>query len=385
MFLSVLFKYLFIFLVLLFSFPIRAQDAIESKDEFNLKEIQPDISIFADTYYANSSLRYPESDRSFGTQIMKDKQFALNHALVNFEKEHNLFRYALGLHTGTYVQANYAHEPKELQYVYQAFAGIPLMDKLWLDVGIFPSHIGGESAISMLNHNYTRSLIAENSPYYESGARLQYKPNEKLLLGLYVLNGWQKIKDDNRDKAGGLEIQYKFIKDWSFVYSAFGGNEAPDSEKRQTRYFQDILIKGKITEKLELYLAYDLGFQKKKPTSWVELLDKPELWYGSTPRNSFFRWQGFSAQLYYHFNHKWKLGIRREGYYDKNQVIVQTDTNHGYQVDSVSINLDFFPIPYALLRIEGKRIRSKDLIFKQENKSPTNRDHVLIFNFSFQV
>jgi hypothetical protein len=32
-----------------------------------------------------------------------------------------------------------------------------------------PSHIGGETSLSFQNFNYTRSLVAENSPYYETG------------------------------------------------------------------------------------------------------------------------------------------------------------------------------------------------------------------------
>jgi monoamine oxidase len=385
---KILGKIIILFLVTFFSFLLNTKISGQEKLEINpekLSDLKPDYSIFVDTYYAHSNLRYPDRARIYGTQIMNDKEFSLNHALINLEKDNQNFRYALGIHTGTYVQANYAHEPRELQYVYQAYAGIPILPNLWLDVGIFPSHIGGESAISMLNHNYTRSLIAENSPYYESGARLQYKPNEKLTLGIYALNGWQKIKDDNKDKAGGLEIVYEFNKNWTLSYSTFGGNEAPDFEPRQTRYFQDINLKGKITEKLEIYLAYDLGFQKKKSMSWTEVLDQPEIWTSNTPRDSFYRWQGFTLQFYYHFNEKWKIGGRGEGYLDRNEVIVQTGSKDGYQVYSGSINLDYIPISGAILRLEAKRISSLNAIFVQEDRDNSRTDNVIVANFAFRM
>lgn len=59
----------------------------------------------------------------------------------------------------------------------------------WLDAGIYPSHIGLESAVGKDNRTLTRSLAAENSPYYESGARITYvTPNNAWTLCAHVLN-----------------------------------------------------------------------------------------------------------------------------------------------------------------------------------------------------
>jgi hypothetical protein len=50
---------------------------------------------------------------------------------------------------------------------------------LWLDAGIFGSHMGFESALSIDNPTLTKSFVAENSPYYWSGAKLTYHIGEK--------------------------------------------------------------------------------------------------------------------------------------------------------------------------------------------------------------
>ncbi len=362
-----------------------SQTQQEIQAEVSSGSLQPEVSVFADTYYTHSSLQLLDRKRQYGTQIVNDREFSLNHALIHLEQKNKPFRYALGIHTGTYVQANYIEEPRELQYIYQAYGGIPIMDNLWLDVGIFPSHTGGESAISIENFNYTRSLIAENSPYYESGVRLQYKPTESVFIGVYVLNGWQRIKDTNKDKAGGLEFVYRWNDSWSIHYSFFGGNEAPDFEPRQTRYFQDIHLRGRLFERLELFLAYDLGFQKKKSIPWTELLNRPELWASDTPRDSYYRWQGFSLQFYYHISEKWKLGVRGEGYLDKNEVIVQTGSLNGYQVYSSSLNLDYIHSPKAMVRLEAKHNSSLDPIFLLESGEGSHFESVLIANVSFKV
>lgn len=91
-----------------------------------------------------------------------------------------------------------------LKHVYEAYAGFRPFAKAWLDLGIFGSHIGFESAISKDNRTLTRSIMADNSPYYESGARLTYEVDPKLTLTGLVLNGWQNIRETNQSKALGI-------------------------------------------------------------------------------------------------------------------------------------------------------------------------------------
>jgi hypothetical protein len=106
----------------------------------------------------------------------------------------------LALAAGTYVNANYAAEPGVLKNMYEANVGIKLSKKknLWLDAGIFGSHIGFESAVSKDCWTLTRSMVADNSPYYEAGAKLTYtSDNGKWLFSALALNGWQRIQRVN--------------------------------------------------------------------------------------------------------------------------------------------------------------------------------------------
>lgn len=345
--------------------------------------------LFGDFYYAHSNIEHPMGERIYGTQIKNEKEISLNHAIANFEGKSQLFRFGLGFHTGTFVKANYEAEPQELKYIYQARGGILLLENLWLDVGIFPSHLGGESMVSMENFTYTRSLIADYSPYYEAGARLRYEPSDDFVFGIYILNGWQNIRETNKDKALGVEILYKFFKRWELGYNIFIGNEAPNTEKRQTRYYQDLFLKAKVLEWLDIYLSYDIGFQRRVPLSWVDLLEStPDIWLTRNSRitsERFARWEGFSLQFYIHLNEKWKLGGRWEGYLDREQIIVHTNTENGFQVYSGSLNLDFFPNSNSVFRLEFKHTQSLDAIFLQEEKDPAKREYVGILNFSFRV
>lgn len=94
------------------------------------------------------------------------------------------------------MQANYAEEPDLWQFVPEANVGIHLKKKnnLWLDIGIMQSHLGFESAKSSDCWALSRSMAAENSSYFETGAQLGYTiKNEKWNFAVLALNGWQNI------------------------------------------------------------------------------------------------------------------------------------------------------------------------------------------------
>ncbi len=121
---------------------------------------------------------------------------ALNLGLVHVGYAKQRMRAALGLMAGTYPQANLIAEPELLRNIFEARVGLKLSKRkeLWLDAGVFPSHIGLESAIGIDNWTLTRSVIAENSPYYLSGARLTWTLSKKLELAALMMNGWQRIR-----------------------------------------------------------------------------------------------------------------------------------------------------------------------------------------------
>lgn len=75
-----------------------------------------------------------------------------------------------------------------------------------------PSHIGFESAVGTDNGAMTRGLMAENSPYFETGGRVSYSTEDgKSFLSGLILNGWQTINavDGNAIPSFGHKLTYK--------------------------------------------------------------------------------------------------------------------------------------------------------------------------------
>lgn len=90
-----------------------------------------------------------------------------------------------------------------------------------------PSHIGFESAISKDCWTLTRSILAENLPYYEAGTRLSYTTkNEKWYLIALLLNTGQRIRQEpcNNKPAFGTQATYSPTDRFSIKWSTFTGN-----------------------------------------------------------------------------------------------------------------------------------------------------------------
>lgn len=163
-----------LFLLILGALNIQAQDSASAP--------QIRVSGFLDVFYCYD-LNRPSgpSRQSFFYNHNRHNEFNLNLGIIKLDVEHEKYRANLALQAGTYVTDNYTQVPDMLKNVFEANMGLSLNKKndLWLDAGILTSHIGFESAITSENWTLTRSILAENSPYYFSGAKLSYTPNDK--------------------------------------------------------------------------------------------------------------------------------------------------------------------------------------------------------------
>jgi hypothetical protein len=272
---------------------------------------------------------------------------------------------------GTYPNANLASEPGVLKNILEANAGINLLKKkqLWLDAGIFASHIGFESARGMDCWNMTRSILADNSPYYESGAKLTYtSDNGKLLVSGLVLNGWQRIQrvDGNSLPSFGWQIQGNPNSKILINSSSFIGTDSPDSS-REMRYFHNFYATFAATDKLGFILGFDAGMQQKARGS-----KDYNFWYSPV----------FITR--YAFCDKLAASARFEYYADPNGVIIATGTPNGFGTFGYSLNLDVTPISFAMIRFEGRLFQSRqDEIFTDKNGSPTKLDPFIGVTFAF--
>ncbi|MGH7463216.1 MAG: outer membrane beta-barrel protein, partial [Longimicrobiales bacterium] len=224
---------------------------------------------FADTCLAVQFERSEVGDIPFLTQPVRNKEFNINLMFVAAKLNGPRLRGRIALQAGTSVMANYVGEPRiglfsgpELtRLIQEAVAGYYIGSNVWIDGGIYFSHVGSESWISRDNWTYTRSLIAEWLPCYESGFKATWTPSSKFTGLFTVVNGWQNIFETNNDKGVGIRLDFAPSSAVSVFYSNFIGNELADTLDGRTRFLNDIGFKVLFGERAGLMGTFDYGAQ----------------------------------------------------------------------------------------------------------------------------
>lgn len=309
------------------------------------------VSGYAEVYYT-ADFNNPKNNNRPGFVYSHNRNNEVNINLAFIKTAYNTenVRANLALAAGTYMNANYAAEQGVMKNVYEANVGLKISKKhnLWIDAGVFPSHLGFESAVGKDNWTLTRSLFADNSPYFETGAKISYTSESgKWFLSGLVLNGWQRIQrvDGNSTPAFGHQLIFKPNEKLTLNSSSFIGNDKPDSI-RQMRYFHNLYAIYQINKKFGLTAGFDIGAEQKAKGS-----NQYNIWY--TP----------VLIAKYNATDKLSFTARGEYYQDEKGVIISTDTENGFKTFGYSFNLDYQIFPNLVWRTEIRNLNSKDAIF----------------------
>jgi hypothetical protein len=327
------------------------------------KQAALESRVFIDTYYSYDFSRPASHEKApFLFNHNRHNEMNINLALASLFYKAERTRAKLGLITGTYAQYNLAAEPSVLQHIFEANAGIQISSQtaLWLDAGVMPSHIGFESAISKDCWTLTRSILAENSPYFETGARLSYTTrNEKWYLAALLLNGWQRINraPGNNTPAFGTQLTYSPARKLTLNWSTFIGNDKPDSTKQQ-RWFSNLYAVWQFLKNWGLTAGFDHGWE--------------QAFRGAAGYNT---WYSPVAILRYQHN-SWAVAARAEYYSDKAGVIVPLVNAQPFRMQGYSINADRKIGNQALWRIEWRILRNSQPYFEQGGVLSTSNHFV---------
>ncbi len=319
---------------------------------------------FVDGYFAWDFGRPPSRDRSFvggtvfTTQPSRHNEFNVNLAFVDVKLDAPHYRGRLALQAGTSVQSNYAGEPTKgtisgpslARMLQEAVVGVQLADNVWVDAGIFYSHIGTESWASRDNPTYSRSLIADYSPYYQSGVKITWTPNAKLTAQLDIVNGWQNISENNSGKGAGVRLDYAADAKTTVSYFNLISSEATS----RLRVFNGLGVK-RTMGKLSIIAEADVGSQSRGADASGQSL-----------------WYGWTAIARVQATPKVALVARVEGYDDNDQVIIATGShvaatttvaNPALQAVGGSFGIDVTPYPRVAWRTEVRGWGNKHPLF----------------------
>ena len=339
---------------------LRAQRMDSTKKSVSEDSVTVTFGAFIDGYYAYDFNRPSSIDRSYTTQSTRHNEFNINLAHVEAKLDGARVHGRLALQAGTSVQSNYAGEPTVgavsgsslSRHIQEAFAGYRVFDTIWIDGGIFFAHIGNETWISRDNWTYSRSFVADFTPYYETGVRAIWQATRAFAVTAVVVNGWQNISETNSDKAVGLRLDYVLSPSITVSYDDFFGNEQPDSLPSRLRIFNEALLKAQLTSALGIELTADYGLER----------------HASGHANDAFYIGALVAR--YALNPKVALNGRVEYFSDRNGILTSVPAGaSGFRSGGASFGIDVAPQPRLLWRTELRAFNARDRVFPDRSAS----------------
>ncbi len=329
-------------LLLVFSFTTKAQ---------TLDSLKIDFSGFIETYYAYDFNQPSDNQKiPFLYNYNRHNEFNINNALLRVKASYDNFYASFAMHAGTYVEDNYAAE--DINLISEAIVGIYLDDKRKhvIEMGIMPSYIGFETATSASNLTLTRSMLADNSPYFMTGVKYQFQSNDKWTFATLLTNGWQRIAKPDKSAlpAFGSQITFKPTENATLNWSIFIGDE-PTGLGLRTRYFSNLYFDYQWNERWRTIAGFDIGIQR------------------SSVGNNYENWLSPVLIAQYSFNSKWQTAIRTEYYQDENNVIINVNDS-AFKTFGNSLNVDFLPMKKVKIRMEARWLKSQEPIFIRNNQ-----------------
>ena len=293
-------------------------------------------------YYSGSILSPPDNQRAYTTQPARSGTIAVDLATFSLGWRTRSAELTIGLQAGTWADANYVGLDEGWRYVREASVKFNFDSTVWVVGGLFPSHIGHESSINAENMLLSRSMNADLTPYYVAGAGVAFTPTSTFKAVVYVLNGWQKVVDNNDQLSFGSKVDWTYAEHSTVSWNTYVGNDEPIGAAR-LRIHNNFWLDHAISETVRAVLMGDVSMLENRATGGMDVA-----WYAAVKGG----WR---------FTQLFRLGARVEYMNDPDNVLALSGP--AFQTVGASLGLDVFPMEHILLRSEVRSLNASEAVF----------------------
>lgn len=330
----------------------------------------PSIKIYGyvDAYYAYYTDSVGVGNYEQFPSISSRSGFGLNTAMISARYDADKVRGIITLHFGDIAKSAWSGT---FNNIMEAHAGVRLRKNLWIDAGFFRTHVGAEGLHPSENFASSVSITTYYEPYYESGIRLNYNPNQKLAINLFVLNGYNIFEENNEKKSFGMLVTYALGDNGSIGYNNYIGDDTPlaaDSISHM-RIYHNVFLNYTI-KKLKIQLGIDYATQKNSHITYVK--EKAIMYSGL-------------LGLKYQMKPKFAIYGRGELFNDPQGFMsgVFADKEGkltGFKLWGATLGVEYKPTDNSYIRLEGRQLQmDKDQeIFYSNGKNQSSRMEMLM-------
>ncbi len=326
---------------------------------------------FVDAYYLYDFNQPKAEVTPYQVSSNRHNEVNINLVYAAFRYNSSRIRAAFVPAFGTYINTNYASEPQTLKNLLEANAGIKLFKnkEIWLDVGVMASPITNESPVSKDQFLYSRSMAAEYSPYFVTGAKLSIPVLPKLSANFFLLNGWQQTVTHNSDKSLALQLEFRPTDNWLFDLNLYSGNAAnnPRPDFRQRHFIDFYSIYQSSNKRFNASIDAYYGIQNTKDSLGIKGTGN---------------WWNMNFQTLYWLKKNHGIGGRLEYLNDPQNMMVTPLYTNGFQTAGITLAYNYKVLDNCMLRLDCKYYESRQKVFLDSKENPSYNSIQLIGNFS---
>lgn len=343
--------------------PSESKPAVEVASKTVEEETPEESSLvvggYVDTYFSYYSDKQgsPNADGSgsafskFATISPRNMNFGLNIAQLNVKFSSDRFRAQGTVHFGDIPTSSWASQGS-FQFLQNANAGVRLVKSLWIDIGLFPTHIGTEVFLPKDNVTSSLAVATWHEPYYHAGIEISYSFTPQLFGKIVIANGFGSngFVDNNKNKAVGFLLTYKPIDGLLLSLSNLNSDDSPDSDepnKKSEYLFYNNFYVNYQNSKLTFLAGLDFGAKLNAVKDEQGRTSTGYLLSGLTT-------------IKYNLHSIYSLYGRFEFFTDPHSILATADYNADGQIDQIkailggTIGFEVKPVSFGFLRVEGR-------------------------------
>lgn len=177
----------------------------------------------------------------------------------------------------------------------------PVGKGLMVTAGLFNSLMGYESLYAKDNANYTRSWIADNTPYMMFGVNAEYPVSDVLTISAFIVNSYYHLARPNDLPSYGGRWAWKATPRVTLTQTFYAGPDQTDTSLEFWRLYGNQIVEWK-GEDVTVAASFDIGTENiagrvGSPRTFV---------------------MGGNLVVRWHITGPWSAAVRPEFYWDRN-------------------------------------------------------------------
>jgi Putative beta-barrel porin-2, OmpL-like. bbp2 len=177
----------------------------------------------------------------------------------------------------------------------------PVGNGLTITAGIFNSLLGYESLHAKDNANYTRSWLADYTPYTMLGVNVRYPVSDRLTVAVYAVNRYGHLAYTTAQPSYGGQWAYKLTQQMTATQTVYWGPDQTSTALEFWRLYGNHIVEWKGDE-VTVAVSFDIGTER--------IAHQP-----GHPRTFVV---GSNMVVKWHIAGPWSVALRPEFYWDRN-------------------------------------------------------------------